>query len=95
MKTNPLAMFSSVKSTILFYNVTWRVPEEKANEFVNKRKSKKHEFAQQQQEGEHKAEHVEQRVERQEDKSSGGDTGKHTYDRGFEDIGGTDQGKFD
>ena len=31
------------------YHVTWRVPEEEANEFVYKRKSKKDEFAKSQQ----------------------------------------------
>ena len=29
------------------YNVTWTVPEEEANEFVNRRRQRKHEFAHQ------------------------------------------------
>ena len=78
------------------YNVTWRVPESEAKEFVQKRKSKKEEFARHQQSEEgHKPERVEQKVQ-QHGGAEGGDLGSGS--RGFEDIGATgsesDQSKF-
>ena len=42
------------------YEVTWRVPRDKAQDFVNKRRSKKDDF--QKQEQDHKPEKVEQNV---------------------------------
>ena len=51
--------------------MTWRVPEEEANEFVNTRRSRKQHFVQQEGEqshgekrGRHRAERVEQKVEK-------------------------------
>ena len=73
------------------YNVTWTVPEEEANEFVNRRRQRKQEFAHHSKEQGLRGEpHVEQKFHRrgwQTQRGAGGQGG--TIDRGFEDIGAT------
>ena len=74
------------------YNVTWTVPEEEANEFVNRRRQRKQEFAHHSKEQGLRGEpHVEQKFHRrggQTQRGAGGGQGG-TIDRGFEDIGAT------
>ena len=68
------------------YQVTWRVPENEANTFVQKRKSKKDDFAKSET---HKPERIQQKVESH-GGAEGGELGKN-MGRGFEDIGGGTQ----
>ena len=73
------------------YNVTWTVPEEEANEFVNRRRQKKQEFAHHSKEHGLRGEpHVEQKFHRHDGATQRGAEGQGgTIDRGFEDIGAT------
>ena len=75
------------------YHVTWSVPENDANEFVQHRKSKKDEFSNQADKGQGTAQRVEQKVEAHGGPKmrgqSMGEGGGRTFDREFEDIGGS------
>ena len=71
--------------------MTWTVPEEEANEFVNRRRQRKQEFAHHSKERGLRGEpHVEQKFQRRGGSAqTAGAAGGDTIDRGFEDIGAT------
>ena len=70
--------------------MTWTVPEEGANEFVNRRRQRKQEFAHHSKERGLRGEpHVEQKFQRRGGPAQRAGAEGAAIDRGFEDIGAT------